>query len=140
MAIDEKPFTAYYFSTAVAKPYLMPLRTASGIIISRNFPVVNSVTQADQKSPSFEPHQRPLYFDHGNIDGLNFWSEEAFGSYYHGHSRQAYGRMSLVNVEETKDGADAGTVRARLICFRRADASSAKRPRHFSFGVTNECA
>jgi len=114
VAIGGKPFTTYYFSKAVAKPYLMPLRTASGIVVSRSFPVVNSVTAADQKSPSFEPHQRPLYFDHGNIDGLNFWAEQAFASYYHGHSLQAYGRMSLVKVEEMKDGADAGMVRARF--------------------------
>jgi hypothetical protein len=114
VSIDSKPFTTYYFNKDVAKPYLMPLRTASGIVISRNFPIVNAVTAADQKTRSFEPHQRPLYFAHGDIDGLNFWSEEAFSPYYHGHDRQAYGRMALVQVDEVKDGADAGTVRARF--------------------------
>jgi hypothetical protein len=112
--IGGRPFTTYDFGAVVAKPYLMPLRTASGIVMSRGFPVVNSVTQADQKSPSFEPHQRPLYFDHGDINGLNFWAEEAFAPYYHGHSHQAYGRMSLIKLEEIKGGADSGMVRARF--------------------------
>ncbi len=112
VVIGGQPFTTYYFSDAVAKPYLMPLRTASGTVISRSFPVVNTVTVADQKTPSFEPHQRPLYFDHGNIDGLSFWTEEAFNSYYHGHSHQAYGRMALVKLENVAGGPDSGTIRA----------------------------
>src|SRR5579875_508753 len=68
--IAGQPFTTYYFGDQTAKPYLMPLRTASGIVISRSFPVGNDISPADVKSPSFEPHQRPLYFAHGDIDGL----------------------------------------------------------------------
>lgn len=112
IAIGGRPFTTYYFNDIVAKPYLMPLRTASGIVISRNFPIVNTVTPADQKTPSFEPHQRPLYFGHGDIDGLNFWAEKAFDSYYHGHSHQAYGRMSLIKVDEATSDADSATIKA----------------------------
>jgi hypothetical protein len=112
VVIGGQPFTTYYFDEAVAKPYLMPLRTASGTVISRGFPVVNTVSGADQKSPSFEPHQRPLYFAHGDIDGLNFWAEKAFDPYYHGHSHQAYGRMALVKLEDSTGGAEAGTIRA----------------------------
>lgn len=112
IAIGGRPFTTYYFNDIVAKPYLMPLQTASGIVISRNFPIVNTVTPADQKTPSFEPHQRPLYFGHGDIDGLNFWAEKAFDSYYHGHSHQAYGRMSLIKVDEATSDADSATIKA----------------------------
>jgi Methane oxygenase PmoA len=110
VTIDQRPFTTYYFAPDIAKPYLMPLRTASGIVISRSFPVANSVSEADRKTRSFEPHQRPLYFDHGNIDGLNFWSEETFTRYYHSHDRQAYGHMALKEVEQV----NGGTVRARF--------------------------
>jgi len=113
VVIDGQPFTTYEFDSVVAKPYLMPLRTASGIVISRSFPVVNTVTPADQKTASFEPHQRPLYFGHGNIDGLNFWAEQAFDSYY-GHARQAYGRMSLTKLESVASGAQVGSLRARF--------------------------
>ena len=37
--IGGKHFTTYYFSAAVAKPYLMPLRTPSGVVVTRGFPV-----------------------------------------------------------------------------------------------------
>jgi hypothetical protein len=114
VGIGGRPFTTYSFSDVVAKPYLMPLRTASGIVVSRNFPVVNTVTTADQKTASFEPHQRPLYFGHGDIDGLNFWAEQAFDTYYHDHSRQAYGRMAFTKLESMSSGSNAGTLRARF--------------------------
>lgn len=81
VSIGGKPFTTYYFGSALAKPYLMPLRTASGILVSRPFPVQNDVTRADQQASSFEPHQRPLYFGHGNINGLSFWIEKVFAQY-----------------------------------------------------------
>lgn len=100
VSVDGKPFTVYYFDSAVAKPYLMPLRTASGVILSRSFPVGNDIPKADLKSPSFEPHQRPLYFAHGDIDGLDFWSEKAFSSYYGRHDKTSYGHMVLDKIEE----------------------------------------
>lgn len=131
--IGGQPFTTYEFSDVVAKPYLMPLRTASGIVISRGFPVVNSVTEADRKSRSFEPHQRPLYFDHGDIDGLNFWSEEAFAPYYHGHARQAYGRMALVKLEDASGGADSGKVRARFNLLAPSGRVIAEETQTFDF-------
>jgi hypothetical protein len=131
--IGGRPFTTYDFGDVVAKPYLMPLRTASGIVISRSFPVVNTVTRADQKSPSFEPHQRPLYFDHGDIDGLNFWAEKAFAPYYHGHSHQAYGRMSLIKLEEVKGGADSGTIRARFNLLAPSGRVIAEETQTFEF-------
>ena len=81
--IDGKPFTSYYFDPEMAKPYLMPLRTASGDIISRPFPVRNDVSMANPRVRSFEPHQRPLYFGHGDIDGLDFWEEPVFDKYFH---------------------------------------------------------
>ncbi len=112
--LDGKPFTTYYFDKAIAKPFLMPLRTAAGVVISRPFPMGNTVAPADTNTRSFEPHQRPLYFGHGNIDGLNFWAEKAFDSYYHGESREAYGRMVLSKLEKSSVEGDTGIVVARF--------------------------
>ena len=83
-------------------------------MISRSFPVANTVTAEDQKTPSFEPHQRPLYFGHGNIDGLNFWSEEIFDHFYHGYSQGAYGRKALLKLENMMGGPAAGALQARF--------------------------
>src|SRR5689334_15819605 len=65
--IGGKPFTTYYVDPQVAKPYLMPLRSAQGTIVTRGYPTGNEVPQGSWRDSSFEPHQRPLYFAHGNI-------------------------------------------------------------------------
>jgi hypothetical protein len=70
VTIGGKPFTTYYFDPVVAKPYLMPLRSAQGTIVSRGYPVVNEVPPGSERDKSFEPHQRPLYFGHGNVDSV----------------------------------------------------------------------
>lgn len=114
VVIDGQPFTTYYFGKLTAKPYLMPLRTASGIVISRSFPVANDISPADVKSPSFEPHQRPLYFAHGDIDGLDFWAEQAFSKYYHEHTPHPYGRMAFAKMEHLTPNGDTGSLRARF--------------------------
>jgi hypothetical protein len=123
VTIGGQPFTTYYFTAEVAKAYLMPLRTTSGIVLTRGFPVGNQVSEADRKSPSFEPHQRPLYFGHGDISGVDFWTEEVFNGLLSGAAaraqappaaRRAYGRMALVKIEDAKGGPDAGAIRARF--------------------------
>jgi len=110
--IGNKPFTTYYFGAVAAKSYLMPLQTAKGLIISRPFPIGNDASKGDPKASSFEPHQRPLYFAHGDIDGLNLWAEPGFQKYYGGHSRQAYGHMTNPKIEEVHSGPDSGTMKA----------------------------
>jgi hypothetical protein len=110
--IDGRPFTTYYFDPAVAKPYLMPLRTVSGAVITRGFPVTNDASAGDPRASSFEPHQRPLYFGHGNVDGLDFWGEQAFDKYYSDHDNQAYGHAVLKNIEDASTTRDSARIRA----------------------------
>lgn len=112
VTIGGKPFTTYYFDAAVAKAYFQPLRSAHGIVVTRGFPLRNSVPSAHERDPSLEPHQRPMYFAHGNIDGLDFWGEEVFKKYYGGTTKQRYGRMVFRKLEEMHDGRESGVIRA----------------------------
>lgn len=114
IAIGGKPFTSYYFAGVASKSYLMPLQTAKGLVISRPFPIGNDVSKGDPKASSFEPHQRPLYFAHGDVDGLNFWAEPGFQQYYGEHSRQPYGHMADATIESAHSGSDTGTIEARF--------------------------
>jgi Family of unknown function (DUF6807) len=114
VSIGGKPFTAYYFDPAVAKPYLQPLRSAGGTIVTRDFPIGNTVPPAHRHDHSLEPHQRPLYFAHGDIDGLDFWSEEAFNRYYGRGGSHAYGRMVFRRIDEMRGGPDSGVVQAEF--------------------------
>jgi len=109
VVIGGQPFTTYYFDPKVAKPYFMPLRSAEGTIITRGFPIGNAVPPEHQHDPNLEPHQRPMYFGHGNIDGIDFWGEAIFPKW---SDDSVFGRTVLAKVEEAKGGPDSGTLRA----------------------------
>lgn len=135
VTVDGKPFTTYYFKAGTAKPYLMPLRTASGIIVTRGFPVLNDVSAGNPKASAFEPHQRPLYFGHGNVDGLDFWQEEVFNKYYGDHGHQAYGHMVFKGLEEPQQANDTGTtIRARYTLNSPNNRVIGEETQSFTFG------
>jgi hypothetical protein len=109
VVIGGKPFTTYYFDPKVAKPYFMPLRSAQGTIITRGFPIGNTVPPEHQHDRNLEPHQRPMYFGHGNVDGIDFWGEAIYPKW---SDDTVFGRTVLAKIEEVKDGPDSGTIRA----------------------------
>jgi hypothetical protein len=112
VSIGGKPFTTYSFDTHTAKAYLQPLRTAQGVIVTRGFPVGDTIPAGHEHDAGLEPHQRPLYFGHGDIGGYDFWGEEVFRKYYGPHEKSRYGRMVLREVDEVRSGADSGAIRA----------------------------
>ncbi|HKT12619.1 MAG TPA: PmoA family protein [Terriglobia bacterium] len=107
--IGGKPFTTYYFDPEIAKPYFMPLRSAQGTIITRGFPIGNKVPPEHQHDPNLEPHQRPMYFGHGDVDGVDFWGEAIYPKW---SDDTVFGRTVLAKIEEAKGGADSGTIQA----------------------------
>ena len=70
--IDGKPFTEFFFGPDTHKPYLAPLRTASGIIVTRGFPMNPNVPGEAHD----HPHHRGLWFTHGDVNGYDFWGNE----------------------------------------------------------------
>jgi hypothetical protein len=99
--IGGQPFTTYYFSSDVAKPYFQPLRTAQGTIVTRDFPVGNTIPPEHLKDRSLEPHQRPMFFGHGDIDGIDFWGEAAFPKY---SDDSVFGRAVFRKLEDVGSG------------------------------------
>ncbi len=70
--IDGKPFTDFYIGPDTPKPYLHPLRTADGKIVTRGFPM-----QTDIPGEAHDhPHHRGLWFTHGDVNGYDFWANE----------------------------------------------------------------
>jgi Family of unknown function (DUF6807) len=113
VSIGGEPFTTYYFTREVAKPYFQPLRSAEGTIVTRGFPIFNKIPAAHEHDPNLEPHQRPMYFGHGNINGYDFWGEEAFVKYYGAEAKNTpYGRQVFRKLEQMSGGADSGTLKA----------------------------
>ena len=69
--IDGKPFTTLYYGTGAPKPYLHPLRAASGTIVTRRFPMED--VEGERQD---HPHHRGLWFTHGEVNGDDFWANE----------------------------------------------------------------
>lgn len=109
--IGGKLFTTYFFSPEVAKPYFQPLRSAQGTIVTRNFPHVNTIPPEELKGPSLEPHQRPMFFGHGDIDGIDFWGEAVFPQY---SDDSVFGRVKFRKLDEVQSGPDSGSLKAEF--------------------------
>jgi hypothetical protein len=98
--IDGKPFTALWISPDVAKPYLWPLRAASGTIVTRRFPLEES--PGDSRD---HPHHRGLTFGHADLNGYNYWANEPFNP-------GKKGKIVLKKVVRAESGAKKGTIEA----------------------------
>lgn len=99
--IDGRPYTDYFLSPDGNKPYVYPLRTASGIIVTRHFPMDEVAGETHD-----HPHHRGMFFAHGDINGVNFWATEP------NSKTPNKGSMALKRVIEAKGGAKSGTIKA----------------------------
>jgi hypothetical protein len=109
VAVGGRPFTSFYFDAATAKPYLFPLRSAQGAVVTRSFPMVTSLVGEDHD----EPHQRAMFFAHGDINGYDFWGEAAFPRWSR-HPIAKFGRTVFRNLDDMQGGTDAGTLRGKF--------------------------
>lgn len=91
-----KLFTEYVFKGG-PKPFLYPVLAADGTELMRHFPMRKDV--ADEAKD--HPHHRSLWFTHGAVNGIDFWTEGA-------------NKGTIVNeaVEHSTAGG-VGTIRAR---------------------------
>ena len=105
--IGGRPFTTYYFDPSVAKPYFFPLRSAHGTVVTRGFPMTPDIAGEDHD----EPHQRPMYFAHGDINGFDFWGEAAFPK-WSDHAASTFGRTVFRTVNQIQSGFGEGSLRA----------------------------
>jgi len=107
--VDGLPFTSYHFGSASAKPYFSPLRSAQGTVLTRGFPMVADIPGEDHD----EPHQRAMYFAHGDINGYDFWGEAEFARWSH-HPPTAFGRTVFRELDEMRSGSDSGFFQAEF--------------------------
>lgn len=69
VAVDGKPFAEVRFDAT--KPYVYPIRTASGKVITRRYPMETVAGETTD-----HPHHRGLWFSHGDVNGWDFWANE----------------------------------------------------------------
>ncbi len=116
VSIGGQPFTSFYFGPEAPKPYLHPLRSAQGIVVTRGFPMRKDIPGESTD----HPHHRAMYYAHGDINGIDFWSEAQFmektteiahGVQYTSES-MPHGRTVFKKLDEMQGGEDSGSLRA----------------------------
>jgi hypothetical protein len=67
--IDGKPFTSYIFPKNLKKPALYPLRTSTGTLVTRGFPMEPRPGERVD-----HPHHVGLWLNYGDVNGVDFWN------------------------------------------------------------------
>ena len=68
--MDGEPLTAFHFGREWDKPFLYPLRTVSGTVVTRGYPI----EPRDGEERDHDWH-RGIWYGHGDINGHDFWRE-----------------------------------------------------------------
>ena len=109
--IDGKPFTTLFYGADAPKPYMHPLRTASGKVITRGYPM--DMIEGESKD---HPHHRGLWFTHGNVNDIDFWASEksqravAGSTAKKGPEPSEKGVVLIRKVADVKGGKKSGTL------------------------------
>ena len=99
--VDGKPFTALFTSSSATKPYLHPIRAASGKIVSRVWPMEEKEGEAKDHI-----HHRGLWFSHGDVNGVDFWANDA------SQMKGKQGTIRTKRITDLKSGKKEGSVAA----------------------------
>lgn len=70
--VSGKLFTSFCYPSDFEKPYLCPLYAPNGSIVTRGYPL--SPREGERVD---HPHHVGLWFNHGNVNGLDFWNNSS---------------------------------------------------------------
>src|SRR5262245_28751219 len=71
VTIDGKPFTIFHYGEDANKPFLAPVRSASGKVVTRGFPMENLPGESRDHL-----HHRGLWFSYDDVNGVKFWEND----------------------------------------------------------------
>lgn len=100
--LDGQPFSIFHFGADANKPFLAPLRSASGKIITRGFPMENIAGESRDHL-----HHRGLWFSYDDVNGVKFWENDP------SYTKPNMGKI-IVKHAEVKEGKGASTVTANM--------------------------
>jgi hypothetical protein len=101
--IDGKPFGDLIYDADAWKPYLYPLRSASGKQVVRHYPMEKDYPG----EPRDHNHHRGLWFAHGDVNGFDFWGSDVLNK-----ANPKFGKIVFNRVVSAKGGKKSGTVTA----------------------------
>jgi len=100
--VDGKPFTVFHLGEKNNKPFLAPLRSASGKIVTRGFPMENIPGESRDHL-----HHTGLWFSYDDVNGVKFWENDP------SYTKPNIGRIVVIHTE-TKDGDKSGILTATM--------------------------
>ncbi len=71
VAIDGQPFSNLYYGPEWPQPFLHPLRAASGVAVTRGYPVEKIAGESQDHTS-----HHGLWYAHGDINGVDFWRDK----------------------------------------------------------------
>lgn len=66
VTINDQPFATWNYSAELPKPFLLPVRTAAGVVINRD---LNDPSDPDH------PHHKGMWFAVDEVNDMGFWEE-----------------------------------------------------------------
>jgi hypothetical protein len=87
VTIDGKPFTIFNRGGTANKPFLAPVRSASGKIITRGFPMETIPGESRDHL-----HHRGLWFSYDDVNGVKFWENDP------SYTKGVMGRQVVRNI------------------------------------------
>jgi Family of unknown function (DUF6807) len=131
ITVDGKPFTSYIWPTSLKKPVLYPIRTGTGTLVTRGYPL-----EPRKGERVDHPHHVGLWFNHGDVNGLDFWNnsdaipadrKDKMGTIVHSKivdakSGAGQGELTVESEWQKPDGSTLLKERTRYVF--RADGTS----------------
>jgi Methane oxygenase PmoA len=92
-------FTSYQYPENIEKPFLFPVYSPDGSVVTRGYPI-----EPRRGERVDHPHHIGIWFNHGNVNGLDFWNNS---SSVPANRKDSYGHIvhqKIVKAESGKKG------------------------------------
>lgn len=97
--IDGRQFGSLYFGKEANKPFFYPLTTASGVKVTRSFPL-----EKVEGEPTDHPHQKGLWVGTELLSGMDFWENDST------YRRPRMGKIVLKDISKLTSDAEVGVL------------------------------
>jgi hypothetical protein len=104
IAVDGQLFTEYHFGDA-PHVYYYPVIGPGGAKMTRAYPM-----EKVEGEETDHPHHRSIWFSHGDVNGVDFWGEDAS---YKGTPKHPVGKILHDGIVKVGGGKDAGFVESK---------------------------
>ncbi len=108
ITINGAPFSDFEIGKHYSKPFMAPLRTANGLIVTRHFP--QEMVEGETRD---HPHHRGFFIGYGDVNGVNFWETEP-ESKTSGDNPSVKGTLTVTKLGALKPGKKSGSIQALI--------------------------